>query len=538
MFSKSLFKQSIKAHGTMWTIITVAVCFMLATVMLIAGGSNISESKNSFQDTIIEGELNSSIKQRSISYYVTSDGALKTFDITFSDSIKEIPTSEEAIALSQKVYLESIANGLSSSEATIKASLKVKEYTIKTSYLNAINSVNEYINKICVDKNIELNSDDYNEIYGLVMTVLNPMNEDGNYVQDEFYKKLNESTPRYDIQSLIDPNSNERIMYRKNYAAENSKIFLAGMLTDDNTITKVLEELSSFGVTYEKYQAMGFNDYNKLKNIANKSLIDFRANFAYRIENIKENETEESIINELSEDISKSLLSSLPKEVSDALEEIGKSDLYGVLVGSIFFKMAGLLLPIIYMIMTANSLIAGQVDSGSMAYILSTSTKRKTVVFTQAMYLILSLFAMFTCTSIVSVICLAIVDVETKLNFGKILLLNLGAFIVMFAMSGICFFTSCWFNRSKRSMAIGGGLNMFFLVATMLGLFGSEVIPSIVRMDALNAFNYVSIISLFDVINILQGGYTYVWKFIILIASGIILYIVGSKKFETKDLPL
>ena len=127
---------------------------------------------------------------------------------------------------------------------------------------------------------------------------------------------------------------------------------------------------------------------------------------------------------------------------------------------------------------------------------------------------------------------------ETKLNFGKIILLNLGAFIVMFAMSGLCFFASCWFNRSKRSMAIGGGLNMFFLVATMLGLFGSEVIPSIVRMDALNAFNYVSIISLFDVINILQGGTTYVWKFAILIAAGIILYFVGAKKFETKDLPL
>ena len=68
------------------------------------------------------------------------------------------------------------------------------------------------------------------------------------------------------------------------------------------------------------------------------------------------------------------LLSALPDTVSDALKEIGAADLYGTLVGSIFFKMAGLLLPIIYMIMTANALIAGQVDSGSMAYILATGT--------------------------------------------------------------------------------------------------------------------------------------------------------------------
>lgn len=49
-------------------------------------------------------------------------------------------------------------------------------------------------------------------------------------------------------------------------------------------------------------------------------------------------------------------------------------DLYGVVVGNIFYKMAELLLPIIYMIMCANNLIAGQIHSGSMAYVLSTST--------------------------------------------------------------------------------------------------------------------------------------------------------------------
>ena len=94
------------------------------------------------------------------------------------------------------------------------------------------------------------------------------------------------------------------------------------------------------------------------------------------------------------------MLATLPEEVSGALEEVGQMDLYGILVGSIFYKMAGLLLPIIYMIMTSNALIAGQVDSGSMAYVLSTSTKRRTVTFTQALYLagsllLISLISMF-----------------------------------------------------------------------------------------------------------------------------------------------
>ena len=79
-------------------------------------------------------------------------------------------------------------------------------------------------------------------------------------------------------------------------------------------------------------------------------------------------------------------------------------DMYGTLVGSIFFKMAGLLLPIIYLIMTANSLIAGQVDSGSMAYILSSSVKRRAVTFTQGVFLVGSLFLMFCCTGVTSIV--------------------------------------------------------------------------------------------------------------------------------------
>lgn len=245
------------------------------------------------------------------------------------------------------------------------------------------------------------------------------------------------------------------------------------------------------------------------------------------------------IFGEIAQELTASFLSALSSDVSLALKEVGEMDLYGVVVGCIFYKMAGLLLPIIYMIMCANNLIAGQVDSGSMAYVLSTSTKRKQVTFTQAVFLIGSLFAMFVCTTITSEICLAIVMKDSiRLTYGKVALLNLGAFLTMFGMSGISFLASCWFNRSKYSMSLGGGLNMFFLVATMLGLFGSQVIPSIIRLSALNYFNYFSLISLFDSISILSGTLTFIWKWAILVAIGVVCYFIGFKKFEKKDLPL
>ena len=69
MFSKALFKQSCKANGTMWAIITFAVCFMLACVMLISGNGDISSVKDSIQDTIIQKEVDSQMEKRAVNYY-------------------------------------------------------------------------------------------------------------------------------------------------------------------------------------------------------------------------------------------------------------------------------------------------------------------------------------------------------------------------------------------------------------------------------------------------------------------------------------
>ncbi|MCD8294034.1 MAG: hypothetical protein LUE27_02140 [Clostridia bacterium] len=143
---------------------------------------------------------------------------------------------------------------------------------------------------------------------------------------------------------------------------------------------------------------------------------------------------------------------------------------------------------------------------------------------------------MFLCTTITGLICLACIDVE--LTYGQLLLLNLGAFLVLFTLSGLCFATSCFFDRSKRSMAVGGGLSIFALVAAMLGLFGSPVIPSIIRLTSLNFFNYVSVISLFDAVSIIDLATTFIWKMTILLIIGIIGYIAGSVRFVKKDLPL
>lgn len=516
MFNKSLFNQSIKANRTMWSVITVAICFMLACVMLISGNGNVAETTAAVENEIIKGEVTSLFEKSSIGYYEVTNTLLETFDSDFKTNYITY-------------YTQYKQAGLDDTAASTYASAQA--YTIGATNLST------NIDKYLENNNIEKTSTSGQEILGVVMYTFNPLQEDGTYMFDSFYTSHNETPARYtSLLSNILTDSNTTA--RQKYVTTNTSIFLAANVTTSDFENTIIENLSSYNITKEVYESFGFMDYDKIKSISNTAQVYYKADLEYRIENIKDGETIDSIKAEIKGDITASLLDQLPSQVSDALQDIGQMDMYGLIVGSIFYKMAGLLLPIIYVIMASNNLVAGQVDSGSMAYILSTSAKRREVTFTQGLFMISSLLLMFTCTTITSLICFNFVNVTTDLTYTSLILLNLGAFLVMLLMSGICFFASCLFNRSKYSLGLGGGLTMFFLVATMLGLFGSSVLPSIVRLDALNCFNYVSVISLFDVVSILEGTNTFIWKFVILGVSSLIFYTIGSEIFARKDLPL
>lgn len=546
MFSKALFKQSCKANGVMWTIITFAVCFMLACVMLISGNGNIGETKNAIEDTIIQKEIDAAIEERAINYYSLSDSALTTFD------------KEYIAAFDKAEYLKTVAalmaGGKSESEAKTAAASKY--------YGVAALKVNFAAEQKAVDLGYGDDKEKTQEIVGVSMFALNPelIEEGSKTLYNAYLGKTEDILDAYDVTSLVvyamqDKGeeyitSVERRDYVSTRAEKAGANFLALNIVSEEAVDEMIKTLSSYGVDRAKYDSFGYN-YENVKKLARNTVITYSNRLEYELSELEKKYAAGGFTSEeeykaaaektnadLIKAISGSLLDSLPSEVSDALEDIGQADLYTLIVGSIFYKLAGLLLPIIYMIMASNNLISGQVDSGSMAYVLSTSIKRKTVAFTQAVYLVGSLLAMFLLTTATGCVCLAIVGTDVGLTYGKLLLLNLGAFLVLFALSGLNFFTSCYFDRSKRSMAIGGGLSFFALVAAMLGLFGSPVIPKVVRLDSLNYFNYTTIISMFDVVSIMDGTTVFVWKFAILAALGLIGLIAGSLKFTKKDLPL
>ena len=579
LFSKALFKQSCKANGTMWMIIAAAVCFMLACVMLISGSGSLGEVKNSIQDTIIRKEVDSQLEQRGLNYYLMSKDGMETFDPAFEANINDtvsyltwlrqkpadasqIPAwaalKPEMKTAAGKAFEQKVSEDpatYANSAAAFKAAYEGAAAAVQAKATVATDAA-------AVDKNGVPYAKDSAEYKTAAQEVTAAyLFSVATYSSETFTAMLaneKEADKPADYSAALIANqtnlsaylqSDERAEYIEERAQYCSSVFLAFNMTQPANVQNIVNALSSFGVTKEKYDSFGYN-YAAIKNLAATTVVSYRGRFSYEKGELDKKLTAGEITadeykaalaaktDEITGDLTDSLLASLPESVSEALEEIGQADLYTLIVGSIFYKLAGLLLPIIFMIMASNNLIAGQVDSGSMAYVLSTSTKRKTVVFTQAMYLIGSLLSMFVLTAITSFICLAFVKSDVTLTCGKLALLNFGAFLVLFALSGLCFFTSCWFDRSKRSMAIGGGLSIFSLVAAMLGLFGSPVIPSVVRMDSLNYFNKVTVISFFDVISIMDGTNAFLWKFAILFALGILGYIVGSIRFTKKDLPL
>ena len=123
-------------------------------------------------------------------------------------------------------------------------------------------------------------------------------------------------------------------------------------------------------------------------------------------------------------------------------------------------------------------------------------------------------------------------------------MLYLGMYCVVEAIAGICYFASCVFNESKKSLAFGGGLTVWFFLASLLGLFGSpDLVDMGIGVDVLDIFNRLTIISLFDLnavqtVSSADPDMSFVPKFIILGCIAIVFYIAGAVKFNKKDLPL
>lgn len=238
------------------------------------------------------------------------------------------------------------------------------------------------------------------------------------------------------------------------------------------------------------------------------------------------------------------------------IEIMSRIDLNSIL-NELVYKIAGVFLPMIYVMITANQLIASQVSSGSLAYVLSTPTSRRTVLRTHALYMFLSVLAMYIVILVSAVGSEAIAGAIRISNGGstnmiplRTILYTFASFAAMIGLTGICFGASAYFNKSNQSIAVGGGICVLSFLGIILGLFGNKIFVAVgIGVEAMSIFNYVSLFSLINTDSISEfskyasglGGSNslmWIWEILILFAIGGIAALIGSIKFTKKDLPL
>ncbi len=226
---------------------------------------------------------------------------------------------------------------------------------------------------------------------------------------------------------------------------------------------------------------------------------------------------------------------------SEQMENMSTMDPTAML-NQMYYTVMAILPIMILFVFLANSLIVDQVDKGSMAYVLSTPTKRSAVAGTQTLFMIIVPFI------VLAIVCASRIA-STKIFFGEvnvagILALYGGMYILVEAMAAICYMGSCIFNRSRASLAFGGGISVWFFIASLLGMFGTDMMVDMgVGVEELGMLNKVTLIGLYDIDALATVGteavdYGFVWKLVVLAVVAVACYAVGSIRFQKKDLPL
>lgn len=120
-----------------------------------------------------------------------------------------------------------------------------------------------------------------------------------------------------------------------------------------------------------------------------------------------------------------------------------------------------------------------------------------------------------------------VMDGQEDFQLSSFIFLNLGLFLLFFALSGISFFASSLFNLSKNSFAVGAGFPLLFWVLSVLSQAD----------DSLDFLKYFTLNSLFNIENI-RAGSGFLLPFLALFAVGVTGYISSIIVFKKKDLPL
>lgn len=199
---------------------------------------------------------------------------------------------------------------------------------------------------------------------------------------------------------------------------------------------------------------------------------------------------------------------------------------YTEMLANYMYNMLMLLWPMVYIIMTANNLLAKQIDRTTIANLLSSPVDRLTIVTTKAVFLIKSVFLMLL-VGFVFMWIQSEISYSGELDLEKFLYLNIGLFGLHFALSSVAFLASAWSSNTQQYLLIGAGVPILMFVFNMLANIG----------DNLRFFANLTLFSLFNSDKIInQPIRESCFSIFLLFAIGLVGYLMAIIHFKKRDL--
>ena len=222
-----------------------------------------------------------------------------------------------------------------------------------------------------------------------------------------------------------------------------------------------------------------------------------------------------------------SMFNLLPKGM---LKAFGFDNLGRTMTGYLAHYLYGFIIivfPIIYIVIVSHRLVAKHVDSGSMAYLLTTPNTRVRIAVTQGVYLLVSLLVLLA-FDVGILLLLSQSAFPGLLDIGKFLVLNLATYLVLSVVCGIGFFFSCLFNDTKNAIAFGGGIPIAFVVIKMVSEFSAD----------LEWMRFFTLFTVLDIDRILESPSYAVTICLVLAGVVLALFIAAVRVFDRKNLAI
>ena len=132
------------------------------------------------------------------------------------------------------------------------------------------------------------------------------------------------------------------------------------------------------------------------------------------------------------------LFSGLPSAVQTALGAGNYGLSLSGILGGYFWENIFTLVPFVFSIPVAASFVAGKLESGAFAWILSAPVEREKLLFTQIYSFTFALFALFFVNCLVGIVC-GLAFCGSYFVIYEFLLMCLGGFCLHFCLGGLLF---------------------------------------------------------------------------------------------------